>query len=210
MLRILSLWQPWATLCVAPDPAHGGRRPAKGNETRGWQPKSPPPIAVAIHATATMNGEILGRIHHDGFATVLQRLGYYAGDPRPWTKRNIAPPRGLRPLPLGAVVGVALIAGVEPTVDVARELQREIEAGGELGARAADELRFGNYERGRFAFRLEHAHELRMPIPFAGKQHALYEAPAHLEDDIAAQFGGRIPGLDALLDARRVREATRR
>lgn len=58
MMRIFSLWQPWATFCVVPDPARG--HPPKQWETRHWPLLLPLPVQdVAIHATKRIDRRLL-------------------------------------------------------------------------------------------------------------------------------------------------------
>lgn len=59
MIRILSLWQPWATFMVVRDPQTG--HPPKRIETRHWKPRGniQIPCDVAIHATQRIEKQIL-------------------------------------------------------------------------------------------------------------------------------------------------------
>lgn len=171
-MKVLSLYQPWATLCVAPDPAHGGR-PAKVHETRHWPPDHPLPIRVAIHATKKCDRQILETIAAWPFRPALQRCGFYAGDPRPFVSRGIAPPHG-RPLPFGAIIGVATIVTVTPTERMLFVDQ--------------DDRAFGDWSRGRFAWQLADTAMLEAPIPFVGRQQALYPVPGDILAQITAQL----------------------
>jgi len=59
--------------------------------------------------------------------------------------------------PLGAIVAIAEIAEVFRTEDIREKL-------------SADELFFGDYDDGRYAWRLENVRALRTPIPIRGWQ----------------------------------------
>jgi hypothetical protein len=188
MIRVFSLWQPHATLCVAPDPAWQGKRAAKGIETRSWQPKSVLPIAVAIHATQKMDREILEYFAIKRLADAVHRVGYYPGDPRPYVARNISPPLGRNPLPLGAIVGVAVITRVEPTTSIMRRVASDGFTNRLAEERWADEYVLGNYEAGRFGFVLEDAVEFEQPVPFTGRQDVLWDLPADALEACVAQL----------------------
>lgn len=187
--RILSLWQPHATLCVAPDPAHtllGMTRPAKGIETRHWTVASRRlklPLRIAIHATKRWDADTSRLVLSSPFREALTRCGYYAGDPR-----TLNAPDGLRRLPLGMIIAVATIIAVTPTADLKMLLEEAIARGGELGARAAEELAFGNYAPGRYGFVLDEVQPLPLGIPFTGRQDVLYLPDQAVTDAIAQQL----------------------
>lgn len=170
-LLVLSLWQPWATLVVVPDPVKGGTAAPKEFETRAWRPRLPVPFRVAIHATQKLDKENLPLLSTWPFKVCLERCGFYAGDPRPFTKRGILAPRNLKPLPLGAIVGVATVASLHKT-DHPEAV---------LGSDESDyeEYKLGDWSPGRFAWHLEDAAMLSEPIPFWGRQDVLY--PLHRE-----------------------------
>lgn len=94
-LRVLSLWQPWASACVLPDSGCGGR-PAKQFETRHWEPRLRTPFGVVIHATQRLEKTPLENSWI--WAEWLNRMGLHVTD-----------------LPRGAIIGVATVASVEPT-----------------------------------------------------------------------------------------------
>lgn len=94
MIRILSLWQPWATYCVLPDPFKGA--PAKEWETRAWKPKQSLPFDVAIHATQRIERSLL---ELPGVRSLERRLGGF-------THAS------------GQVIAVARIVEVRPTEEL--------------------------------------------------------------------------------------------
>lgn len=174
---VLSLWQPWATLMVTKDPAHGGR-PSKGIETRGWRIQQPLPIRIAIHATKGWNRASAAALDRLPFARALERCGYYPHDPRPFHRasRAFSPPRGLIPIPLGAIVGLATVTACVSTDELFR-------AG--LGD---DEAEFGDYGPGRFGFLTDDCLALKEPVPFTGQQSVLYPLDMATASKIRAQF----------------------
>ena len=167
ILRVLALWQPYASLCVVPDPARG--TPAKVHETRHWDLRSRGsrslglPVHVAIHATKTLDYRNASAF--DDLWPILNRLGY----------RN-----GAESMPFGQIVGIATIVRVVPTVD--RAATRRFE-----GAHA-DDYQCGDFSAGRFAWQLADARPLPTPIPHRGRQDALYALDAETQASIYQQL----------------------
>lgn len=59
-MKAISIWQPWASLCVTPDPKCPGR-PLKQFETRSWAaPSSLVGKRILIHAAKKWNREMEG------------------------------------------------------------------------------------------------------------------------------------------------------
>jgi len=151
-MHAISLWQPWASLCVLPA-RDSLAYPEKRFETRGWSP--PRWIIgrrVAIHAAAKWTGRLLRLAQSEPFASIFARHGIDV------TARPAGRGRLLRPLPLGAVVGSVIIDRVERAEDV-------------RGALNLDQLRLGDYSHpGRFAWQLMQPRSLDVPIPLLGQQ----------------------------------------
>lgn len=179
-LLVLSLWQPWATLVVATDPLKKqqialldrGLFGLKGNETRHWKPRLELPYTVVIHAAKRYDGNTRDCYTRWPFKEALERAGFFAGDPRPLLKRKeiveTLDGRKLRPVPLGALVGIVQIYDV---VDTTQWLKEGADQGGEF---YAEEQQFGDYSPSRFAWRLRWPQMFDEPIPFSGRQEALY------------------------------------
>ena len=177
VMKVLSLWQPWATLCVAPDPAVG--RPPKEYETRHWRPDHPMPLRVAIHATQKSDRATYDLLRSSPFKDCLERCGFFAGDARPFVTRGHPIPRGLTPLPFGAIVGVATVIGVHRTDTVADIIER---------GSTMLEFALGDWSPGRFAWKLVETAMLPEPIAFRGRQSPLYPVPGDILELIAAQL----------------------
>lgn len=174
--RILSLWQPWAQLCVTPDPDRNNT-PAKQIETRHFRPIHKLPIKVAIHATKKIDRDNSPYLWMEPFASTLKRCGFYPGDPRPFIGKTWALPKiseGLELLPLGAIVGVVEIVGVA----AAEHLQKIPES----------ERVFGNYAPDRYGWFFAKQHQLLEPIPFSGRQDVLYEPSIEIQRQIDEQL----------------------
>lgn len=185
-LKVLAMWQPWATLVVAPalEGVDQGQ-PPKQFETRSWIPRSLP-IRVAVHATQTMNAEILSTIGQPVFADALRRCGFYVGgDPRRFQAPGYlraANPFGTRVMALGAIIGVADVIECMTTEDALVQMADFDEA------RAFEEYAFGNYGPGRYAWRLMNAALLPEPVPHTGQRKALYELPECTRELVDAQL----------------------
>lgn len=141
-MKVLSLWQPWATLVVIG---------AKAFETRGWRP--PQGVIgqrIAIHATKSEDGAARRLCMAEPFLSAL-RLVYgddYQGDDRA--------------LPRGVILGSVLLVSAKPTEEVRSWLSKM--------DRGKRELQFGNYSDGRVAWRLDARRVLNEPIPAKGMQ----------------------------------------
>lgn len=172
--HVLSLWQPWATLCVVRDPLRG--EVAKKIETRAF-PLSKlhmePPLEVAIHATKGFDREQRLICKDLDFLKALNARGYFAGSP----KRKLFS-SALKPLPLGQIIGTARITAVLPADDPTLLL-----------AITEEEKKFGLYRADRWAWILEDPRELPEPIPFSGKQQLLYHLGPGVNAEIDRQLG---------------------
>jgi len=183
-LYAISLYQPWATLCVLPDP-RSLIWPEKRYETRGWKP--PARLIgrrVAVHAAATWTrrlAEFTAGNHFADLATghnpeiVAEILRRHGIDPGPQV-----PPRGrlVRPLPLGAIVGTVVLAR-SLRCTRGKVLHRALlDARGEIAAEPGfDQLDLGDFSPGRYAWELHQPRPLAEPIPCRGLQR-FWEVPA--------------------------------
>jgi len=75
-------------------------------------------------------------------------------------------------LPTGAILGTAVLRGCRFTEDVAHQL-------------SAEEQAFGNYEPGRFAWFLQDARRIAIPIPCRGKL-GLWTVPPEIAEQLKA------------------------
>lgn len=183
--RVLSLWEPHAILTVARDPLHDPPRPAKAIESRHWEPKTELPIDVVIHAAKKLDRDNLPLLTQWPFVDCLERSGYYAGDPRPFVSRGLTLPRGLKPVPLGALIGVATITHVENHAAILRRFDG-LEGAAKM--RAAEEEALGNYTHGRFGLHLANAIAFPEPIPYSGRQDVLYYLDPEMLDRVHEQL----------------------
>lgn len=124
----------------------------KRNETRSWA-RSYRGV-LGIHSglgLGPVGGPegLLALCQTEPFARALAQLGI--SDP-------LAEPRG-------CIIAVANLTGIRPTTEVAAEIA------------GTDELAFGNYDAGRFAWRLDGAVKLRTPIKAAGRLGLWYYTP---------------------------------
>jgi hypothetical protein len=110
-------------------------------ETRVWSTAYRGPLA--IHATAKGPADFLGQSRH----LISELHGWGDGY---WPKAHHG-------VGLGAVLCVARLVAVEPVEKVRGDL-------------SAQELLFGNYEDGRYAWFLEGVERFKMPIPAKGNR----------------------------------------
>ena len=169
------MWQPWATLCVAPYLSIG--RPPKVHETRAFAPRGPFPIHVVIHATKKWDSNNAWTSIDTIFRAALNGCGFLSG---PTTKAGILGDPNLKPLPFGAIIGLATIVRVHTTEFLADSLD---------DADAA----LGDFTPGRFAWRFKNTVLLPEPIPFKGRQDVLYPLfQRDILDAIEQQLGAII------------------
>jgi hypothetical protein len=158
-VKALTLTQPWATLVAIG---------AKTIETRSW------PTAyrgsLAIHAAkglSSIGGEagLFNLCCQEPFRTAL----YGAG-----VRFQAHPKSAIVGLPRGAIVATCEIAYCLPT----EEMRDDIRVGA-LVHLGVDELAFGDYSNGRYAWRLARVQPLDEPIPCRGAL-GLWDAPSDL------------------------------
>jgi|GEM_PF-1821147 len=166
--KVLSLWQPWASLV-----AMG----VKTIETRSWRaPQALIGKRIAIHAAKTPSGGIRW----------LGPYQYYVGRGGAWMcEGSVGLNIGLV-LPLGAIVATARLAGcvpmsVFPMPNGARrwlwvppgraDLNYSTDDGAEHFERdCSGQLPYGDFRDGRWAWLLEDVQPLAEPVPFKGGQ----------------------------------------
>lgn len=154
-MKILSLWQPWASLWV------GGE---KRIETRSWGTSYRG--LIAVHASKRWNMELHAVSACEPFRSALSRLG-------------------LASLPLGAILGyvrlvdclnmaaVSQLVGVNAGyINIERGVDQRL---------TPKERAFGNYAPGRYAWITEPMTVLGTPLPYRGAQ-GLRDLPADTEE----------------------------
>lgn len=167
-MKALSLWQPWASLMLIPDPGHplgcathehrGQRfheRAAKSFETRSWSTNHRG--ALLIHAAKRWTADQRILCCEEPFHSVLTSAGL-----------SSYPADDETTLPLGAILGYVDLIGCERTHGVARLLPWD-----------AQELAFGDYGAGRFAWECTSPRRFAEPIPYRGAQ-GLFDVPTEV------------------------------
>lgn len=148
-MAVISLWQPWASLCVLG---------AKEFETRSWRAEYQGPLL--IHAAKHWTREEKKLCSDEPFRSVMERVGLF--------------PFG--PMPLGVIVGRVELVSVwrtEDTYPVISETERA----------------FGNYDAGRFAWKLLNPVAFREPVPCKGLQ-GFFNLPLELRAAVKMQLQG--------------------
>jgi hypothetical protein len=161
-MKAISLWQPWASLVAIG---------AKRIETRHWYP--PDSVIgkrIYIHAAKRWTREEQEVCELEPFNSVLQK--HFGLD-------SEFPPLYRSILPLGALVGTAILRMAVPTERCRMVSHEWLPVGYKIGAvevgrtsvdLSPQEVEFGNYGKGRFAWLLEDISLLAEPIPYAGTQ----------------------------------------
>ncbi len=144
-MKIISLWQPWASLFV-----HG----EKQIETRSWPvPRSIKlPFTLGVHAAKKWDEELAAMCRDEPFAGALKRIGYR------WSKYETNGD-ALPFMPFGALLGTVEIYECAST-----RLLRD--------ARfvTSTELEFGDYRDGRFGWCARNFKPYAEPVYMRGFQ----------------------------------------
>lgn len=173
-MRALSLTQPWASLVAMR---------AKIFETRSWSTGYRGPLAIhAAKGLSSVGGKrgvvaicMTDPFHRPFLAESLRRRAVDdTDDPVSWREL----------LPLGALVGTCVLVDVVSTTSAKSMLDVGIMNGVDLDGRAREELAFGDFSPGRFAWILEHAAPLEEPIAVNGAL-GLWEAPDEPQLELA-------------------------
>ncbi len=143
-MKILSLWQPWASLFV-----HGEKK----IETRSWRvPRSiAMPFQMGVHAGKMWTEELEFNAQHEPFQSAMDRLGLrvtkfdYSENPKPF-------------MPFGALLGTVEIYGCVYTDELLRT------------GLAPMERDFGDYSTGRFGWLARNFQPFKEPVPMRGAQ----------------------------------------
>jgi hypothetical protein len=175
-IKVISLWQPWASLVAWGD---------KQIETRSWGTNYRG--LIAIHAAKRWTREEKAQCREPFFREAMERKFEHI------CHADVM-------LPLGKIVAVARLANCLPMRSVAYippisdedlidpfrtpkegrcityDLGKELEI-------SVKEAAFGNYANGRFAWMLSDVRALPEPIPFRGMQ-GLFDAPADLWESL--------------------------
>lgn len=173
-LRVLTLWQPWATLWADPNLE-------KTIETRPkpWPSTIPLPAWVLIGAAAKWP-EPWSKVGDYRIEPVNHRRGWYL------TRQMDGAEIGQRPLWLGAVIGAAHVTDCLPIVDDCDDIpdapallenlghtlrmwpEGAVENGEEIDFTA--ELPYGDFTPGRFGYLTDRTVLFPEPVPWKGVQ----------------------------------------
>ena len=144
-MKILSLWQPWATLIAAG---------AKHIETRNWATHYRGELA--IHAAKKWDGELQFTCLTEPFRTALREAGY--------------PHANCYGLPFGFIVAMATLIDCCSTVDMIPDPAYPCAFRKYPTLDTPNERAFGNYEPGQWAWVFGKIMPLRQPISYKGGQ----------------------------------------
>lgn len=162
-MKCISLHQPWASLVVIAE---------KRFETRSWPTKHRGPIL--IHAAKRQIPENL--IVGEPFWSALGGKKW-STPPEPMSYVSEV----YKTIPLGCIIGVAEVVDVQKIFDSSTGGGRlaTLENGTIIGP---PEIHFGDYKRGRYAWKLTNPRRFANPIPFRGMQQ-IFNVP----DEIVAE-----------------------
>ena len=192
-MKVLSLWQPWASLV-----AFGRKR----IETRSWSTSYRGPLMIHAAKRPPVSGECPGSVIVDGVGDLMYLLPDGGWTEEDQVAAGLEPDGDVLgiPLPLGAVVATCELVSVAPIggprsfstglfegmpaptagIDV---LVRHPPLGGALGGESlildrwngptvdvSDQLPFGDFGEGRYGWLLEEICAVWPPVPRRGHQ----------------------------------------
>jgi hypothetical protein len=154
-MKAITIWQPWATLRACG---------AKEFETRGWATAYRGP--VAIHAAQINPFKVIRDIPLD--VTIKMRKALKE-------KGILTPSTDFRELPRGAVIATAELVGCHEIVrhggrGMPSDAPGWLETDRGIYEPTDQELLFGNWTPGRYAWEFANVKMLSKPIPVKGKQ----------------------------------------
>jgi len=162
-MKAISLWQPWASLLAIM---------AKIYETRSWETRYRGPIA--IHA-ALKKPPMQGDLPYEVFDAMVHALSAYYGAWRyDWhlggTRMNPDGTDNGFDIPRGAVIATAELVGCHKMYETPTGVL--IQPGEPKRGRfiTGDELLFGDWTPGRYAWEFANMQLLPVPIPARGMQ----------------------------------------
>lgn len=175
-MKIISLWQPWASLVACG---------AKRFETRSW--KTPYRGRLAIHAAKTWSYQLYNICRTEPFKTVLGKHGLAVPC---WNGGKLPRPVAM---PFGAIVAVAELTSCIPTSACRQDSDEKnalviSQLGDEVYWMGRNEWAFGDYMRGRFAWQLSGVQLLADPIACVGMQ-GLRDVPADIAGQVREKEG---------------------
>jgi len=165
-MKVLSLLQPWASLCVHTD--ENGKA-FKQIETRSWNTK--------------YRGELL--IHASKKKIKLQDGMYELID----QMERIGFMKDYEKLPYGAIIGKVNLVDVTTTSIINSNTDLDINTNWKHLTK--QELAFGDYSEGRFGWLLSDPVLFKNPIPCKG-QLSIWNLPKELENIVRSQVGRSI------------------
>jgi hypothetical protein len=155
-MRGLTLWQPWASLLAIG---------AKEYETRGWATSYRGPIA--IHAAKKLTSSVVDDIPDENWDAMYKALFPFYGV-------TGIHEDGLKKLPLGAVVAVGELVGCYPmtgrTSIGGKVAYAQFRKDGHVVEVTGNDLLFGDWTPGRFAWEFANVRMLKEPVPMRGAQ----------------------------------------
>lgn len=170
-MKILSLWQPWATLLASG---------AKKVETRSWTTSYRGPVVIHSAKGGISVAQFSQLLDDDSAFWALAAKCYQLSEPQ--HGKDLAIDYFTR-MPRGCALAIGEIVETMPTVKAAALME---------SGRWFDERPFGDYGPDRFAWRFDRITRLVQPVPMRGRQGLKPLAPDE-EALIRAAIIGELP-----------------
>ncbi len=162
MLKVISLWEPWATLMALK---------AKHIETRDWGTAFRGDVAIQATLGGLSQSELFETCAREPFLSVLKLAGVL--------RTGMGVKDVSRAFPRGKIIAVGTIADSLPVTAIPILCQR---------LNTDQERSFGDYSPGRFGLVFENVLALPEPVPFKSRQGKLLELDPETERLVRAQM----------------------
>lgn len=166
----ITLWEPWATLCaLAGHPDLEIRAQAKHFETRSWDTQYRG--IIAIHSARSMPTEGYRVLKEEPFRSFLSRAGLKSS---------------LDFLPRGRVIAIAKLVDVFRVDLVGKNFFLEKGRKSRIVPLLSEnEVAFGDFSPGRYAWKLDNIHRLSRPVPAKGNRKLWWwDVPEELAEEM--------------------------
>jgi hypothetical protein len=167
-MRVISMWQPWATLWASGE---------KKIETRKWEFPWPLPCVIGIHAAKIWNGRLKAFADNEFCTDSLSRLGF-----RIWPKATLA---------FGAIIGlVRVVEHINTALLHPGPAQSPF-----IKMMTRREKCFGDFTPGRYAWIADRFYLLTTPVPMDGLRNFWQWVPNEEAARVEQQWLDELPAV---------------
>jgi len=176
-MKLISLWEPWATLMALG---------AKKIETRSWATSYRGWLAIQASKGGLNMADLRSQCFERQFYEALQEFTPFAQQ----ISNDVRHKKWIKEVfPHGQIVAVVKLVDCCPTVDMIPNPAFPCVFKKYPALDTSEERTFGNYERGRWGWVTGNLFRLPEPIPFSAKQ-GIYDVPEEVVQQLRRQYKG--------------------